>query len=69
MKGHIRERSPGHWAIVIDVRELANRQTQTQVVFIFGDKEGSAGRMRSPHHGNEKRHLCRCDTRNGRRLP
>jgi len=21
MKGHIRERSPGHWAIVIDVRE------------------------------------------------
>jgi hypothetical protein len=20
MKGHIRERSPGHWAIVIDVR-------------------------------------------------
>jgi hypothetical protein len=21
MKGHLRERSPGHWAIVIDVRE------------------------------------------------
>jgi hypothetical protein len=21
MKGHIRERSPGHWAIVIDVRD------------------------------------------------
>jgi hypothetical protein len=22
MRGHIRERSPGHWAIVIDVRDL-----------------------------------------------
>ena len=22
MKGHLRERSPGHWAIVIDVRDL-----------------------------------------------
>jgi hypothetical protein len=21
MRGHIRERSPGHWAIVIDVRD------------------------------------------------
>jgi hypothetical protein len=21
MKGHIRERSPGHWAIVIDLRD------------------------------------------------
>jgi hypothetical protein len=21
MKGHIRQRSPGHWAIVIDVRD------------------------------------------------
>jgi hypothetical protein len=21
MKGHLRERSPGHWAIVIDVRD------------------------------------------------
>ena len=23
MKGHIRERSPGHWAIVLDVRDPA----------------------------------------------
>jgi hypothetical protein len=23
MKGHIRERSPGHWAIVLDVRDAA----------------------------------------------
>jgi Arm domain-containing DNA-binding protein len=23
MKGHLRERSPGHWAIVIDVRDPA----------------------------------------------
>jgi hypothetical protein len=26
MKGHIRERSPGHWAIVIDVRDPATGQ-------------------------------------------
>jgi hypothetical protein len=25
MKGHLRERSPGHWAIVIDVRDPAKR--------------------------------------------
>jgi hypothetical protein len=24
MKGHLRERSPGHWAIVIDVRDPAS---------------------------------------------
>jgi hypothetical protein len=24
MKGHLRERSPGHWAIVIDVRSPAS---------------------------------------------
>jgi hypothetical protein len=23
MKGHIRERSPGHWAIVLEVRDAA----------------------------------------------
>jgi hypothetical protein len=23
MKGHIRERSPGHWAVVLDVRDAA----------------------------------------------
>ena len=26
MKGHIRERSPGHWAIVIDTRDTAGRR-------------------------------------------
>jgi hypothetical protein len=27
MRGHIRQRSPGHWAIVIDVRDPATGQT------------------------------------------
>jgi hypothetical protein len=27
MRGHIRERSPGHWAIVIDVRDRLPRCT------------------------------------------
>ena len=26
MKGHLRERSPGHWAIVIDVRDPQTRK-------------------------------------------
>src|SRR5262249_5451833 len=26
MKGHIRERSPGHWAIVIDVRDATGKR-------------------------------------------
>jgi len=28
MRGHLRERSPGHWAIVIDVRDPTNRKAQ-----------------------------------------
>ena len=26
MKGHIRERSPGHWAIVIDSRDVSGKR-------------------------------------------
>jgi hypothetical protein len=29
MKGHIRERSPGHWAIVIDAQDAAGKRTVT----------------------------------------
>ena len=27
MKGHVRERSPGHWAIVIDIRYIRDPET------------------------------------------
>jgi hypothetical protein len=31
MKGHIRQRSPGHWAIVLDVRDPATGKRLKQV--------------------------------------
>ena len=34
MKGHIRERSPGHWAIVLDTARPGDGQTQTQMAFV-----------------------------------
>jgi hypothetical protein len=26
MKGHLRERSPGHWAIILDIRDAAGQR-------------------------------------------
>ena len=34
MKGHIRERSPGHWAVVLDVRDPEFWQAQAQMAFV-----------------------------------
>jgi Arm DNA-binding domain len=56
MKGHIRERSPGHWAIVIDVRDPATgkrkrrwhsfkgtkREAQTKCAQLITEAEGGA---------------------------
>jgi hypothetical protein len=50
MKGHIRERSPGHWAIVIDVRD-PYRQAQAQVAFVRRDEASGAGTNRPPNLG------------------
>ena len=38
MKGHIRERSPGHWAIILDVRGSADRRAQTPLAGLRGTK-------------------------------
>jgi len=56
MKGHIRERSPGHWAIVIDVRDSqtgkrkrrwhsftgTKRQAQVECARLITEREGGA---------------------------
>src|SRR5262245_94342 len=56
MKGHIRERSPGHWAIVIDVRDPATgkrkrrwhsfkgnkREAQIECARLITEREGGA---------------------------
>ena len=34
MKGHIRERSPGRWAIILDTRDPADRQAQAQMALV-----------------------------------
>ena len=38
MKGHIRERSPGHWAIVIDVRDPQTGQRKRRWHSFAGTK-------------------------------
>jgi hypothetical protein len=38
---HIRERSPGHWAIIFSHREPASGQAQTPMALLQGDEEGS----------------------------
>jgi hypothetical protein len=47
MKGHIRERSPGHWAIVIDLRDPATGKRKRKWHSFKGNKRQSA-RVISP---------------------
>ena len=41
MRGHIRERSPGHWAIILDVRDAAGARKRRWHSF-----RGTSGRRR-----------------------
>jgi integrase len=41
MKGHIRERSPGHWAIVIDVRDPQTEKRRRRWHSFAGTKRGA----------------------------
>ncbi len=38
MKGHIRERSPGKWAIILDTRRPSDRQAQAPLALIPGQQ-------------------------------
>ena len=53
MKGHIRERSPGRWAIILDVRD-PETGSEAQVAFV-------------PRHKREAQIECAADQRDGRR--
>jgi hypothetical protein len=49
MKGHIRERSPGRWAIVIDVRDPQTGQRKRKWHSFVGTKRASiSGRPPPP---------------------
>ena len=36
MKGHLLERSPGHWAIVIDARDLVDGSKKAEGALVSG---------------------------------
>lgn len=38
MRGHIRERSPGHWAIVLDIRDLETGERKRKWQSFVGTK-------------------------------
>ena len=55
MRGHLRERSPGHWAIVLDVRER-DRRAQAPLALVQGHEAGGAEGMRSADYRDRARH-------------
>ena len=50
MKGHIRERSPGRWAIIIDIRDSGNREAQAQLAFVQGHQARGPERVCPADH-------------------
>src|SRR5262245_32666879 len=45
MRGHLRERSPGHWAIIIDVRDPVTGQRKRKWHSFRGTKREACGRV------------------------
>jgi hypothetical protein len=58
MKGHLRERSPGHWAIVIETRDPVTGKRKRQWHFVQGHKAPSTGGMRSFNRRPRQWHRC-----------
>jgi hypothetical protein len=46
MKGHIRQRSPGRWAIILDIRDPDTGRRRRKWHSFKGGQAGSAVRMR-----------------------
>ena len=63
MKGHIRERSPGRWAIILD-RASADRQAEAQVAYLQGNEATGANRVRASDISDEGRHVPRAEQNN-----
>ena len=58
MKGHIRERSPGHWAIVIDLRDPATGNRKRKWHKFEGTKRAAQIGVRPTSFGNTARVIC-----------
>ena len=54
MKGHIRERSPGHWAIVIELRDPATGKRRRKWHKFDGHQAEGARRVRAADLGIER---------------
>ena len=57
MKGHIRERSPGHWAIILEQRDPATGKRKRKWHCFHGHQTRGASRVRASDFGNEGRDL------------
>ena len=68
MKGHIRERSPGHWAIVIELRDPETGKRQAQMAYIHGHQAEGARRVRAADFGIERWPLHRTGQDHGRAI-
>ena len=53
MKGHIRERSPGKWAIILDVPDPATGKRRRKWHSFSGTKKRRTNRVLASHHRNE----------------
>jgi len=58
MKGHIRERSPGHWAIVIDVRDPQTGERRRKWHSFQGTKRQAQLECSPLNHRGSKWCLC-----------
>ncbi len=48
MKGHLRKRSPGHWAIVIELRDPATNKRRRKWQSVAGTKRGAQDECARP---------------------
>jgi len=69
MKGHIRERSPGHWAIVIDVRDPQTGKRKRRWHSFKGTKRQAQIRMRAAGLRTAARWCDRAEQDHGRAIP
>ena len=56
MRGHLRERSPGHWAIVIDMSD-PHGKAEAEMAFLSGNQAPSTDRVCSADLRAAERHL------------
>ena len=65
MKGHIRERSPGKWAIILEQHDPRPANANASGTASKGTKRAGASRVRTPDIGNEGRDVSRTEQDDG----